>query len=120
MNSWKISKLSCVLTQGHRNKNRTAKIKYQRKQLDKGKKIFGITELRSHLNSELGAYNLLYEEKKEEELQDTDPKEYPLINGMEFDTIEYPKVDYIQNPIFLHVVLIKSMVGMKAAKLFLV
>jgi len=90
----------CINTGDTEIKNRTAKIKYQRKQLDKGKKIFGITELRSHLNSELGAYNLLYEEKKEEELQDTDPKEYPLINGMEFDTIEYPKVNYIQNPIF--------------------
>ena len=36
------------------------------------------------------------EEVKEE---DTDPKEYPLIDGLTFDTIEYPKVNLIVDPI---------------------
>ena len=91
----------CINTGDHEFKNRTQKIRYQRKQLANGKKIFGITELRSHLDSELEAYNLLFEQK-EEELQeaDKDPKEYPLIDGNEIDVIDYPKVDFIQNPIF--------------------
>ena len=40
-------------------------------------------------------------EQKEEELQeaDKDPKEYPLIDGLTLDSIEYPKVDYLMNPI---------------------
>ena len=91
----------CINTGDHEFKNRTQKIRYQRKQLENGKKIFGITELRSHLDSELEAYNLLFEQK-DEELQeaDKDPKEYPLIDGNEIDVIDYPKVDFIQNPIF--------------------
>ena len=53
-------------------------------------------------------------------MHETDQKEYPLISGLEFDTIEYPKVDYILNPIFTTVVSIRSMVIMKVVKLFLV
>ena len=87
----------CINTGDHELKNRTQKIRYQRKQLENGKKIFGITELRSHLESELEAYNLLFEEEVKEE--DTDPKEYPLIDGLTFDTIEYPKVNLIVDPI---------------------
>jgi hypothetical protein len=82
-------------------KNRM-KIDRQRTALASGKKVYGITELRSHLNSELEAYNLLFEQKEEElqELEtDKDPKEYPLIDGLTLDSIEYPKVDYLMNPI---------------------
>ncbi len=94
----------CINTGDHEIKNRTNKIKYQRKQLANGKKIFGITELRSHLNSELAAYSLLIDETEEElpeseKLFDTDPKEYPLIDGNMEDMIEYPKVEYLMNPI---------------------
>ena len=80
-------------------KNRL-KINRQRKALASGKKVYGITDLREHLDSELEAYNLLFEQK-EEELQeaDKDPKEYPLIDGLTLDSIEYPKVDYLMNPI---------------------
>ena len=80
-------------------KNRL-KINRQRKALASGKKVYGITDLREHLDSELEAYNLLFEQK-EEELQETDkdPKEYPLIDGLTLDSIEYPKVDYLMNPI---------------------
>jgi hypothetical protein len=90
----------CINTGDNEFKNRTRKINYQRKQLANGKKVYGITELRAHLDSELEAYNLLFEQKEEELPQDTDPDFYPLIDGSEFDLIEYPKVDYIQNPIF--------------------
>ena len=94
----------CINTGDNEIKNRTNKIKYQRKQLANGKKIFGITELRSHLNSELAAYSLLIDETEEElpeseKLFDTDPKEYPLIDGNMEDIIEYPKVEYLMNPI---------------------
>jgi hypothetical protein len=82
-------------------KNRM-KIDRQRAALANGKKVYGITDLREHLDSELEAYNLLFEQK-EEELQeqeiDKDPKEYPLIDGLTLDSIEYPKVDYLMNPI---------------------
>ena len=76
------------------------KIDRQRAALANGKKVYGITDLREHLDSELEAYNLLFEQK-EEELQETDkdPKEYPLIDGLTLDSIEYPKVDYLMNPI---------------------
>ena len=49
-------------------KNRL-KINRQRKALASGKKVYGITDLREHLDSELEAYNLLFEQK-EEELQE--------------------------------------------------
>jgi len=80
-----------------KNRLKTAR---QRKALASGKKVYGITDLREHLDSELEAYNLLFEQK-EEELQeaDKDPKEYPLIDGLTLDSIEYPKVDYLMNPI---------------------
>ena len=83
--------------------NRTEKIRYQRQQLQKGEKVFGISELRRHLGSELEAYNLLFEQK-EEELQEeelflSDPQEYPLIDAGMDDLIEYPPVDYLMNPI---------------------
>ena len=85
-------------------KNRM-KIDRQRAALANGKKVYGITDLREHLDSELEAYNLLFdtsdaEVPEQEQMHETDPKEYPLISGLEFDTIEYPKVDYILNPIF--------------------
>ena len=81
------------------------KIDRQRAALANGKKVYGITDLREHLDSELEAYNLLFdtsdaEVPEQEQMHETDPKEYPLISGLEFDTIEYPKVDYILNPIF--------------------
>ena len=80
-------------------KNRL-KINRQRKALANGKKVYGITELRSHLDSELEAYNLLFEQK-EEELQEAndDPTEYPLIDGLTLDATQYEKVDYLMNPI---------------------
>ena len=36
------------------------KINRQRKALASGKKVYGITDLREHLDSELEAYNLLF------------------------------------------------------------
>ena len=96
----------CNHTADDEIKNRTKKITYQRKQLKNGKEIFGITELRSFLGDvELAAYGLLIDQSEQEELQqeqqeNTDPKEYPLIDGLTLDSIEYPKVDYLMNPIF--------------------
>ena len=91
----------CINTGDHEFKNRTAKIPKQRKKLASGKtNVYGITELRDHLDSKLEAYNLLFEQKEEQLPQDTDPQEYPLIDGNEIDVIEYPPVDFIQNPIF--------------------
>ena len=92
----------CININDNEIKNRTKKISYQRKQLNSGKKIFGISELRRHLDSELEAYSLLIDDPQEDELQqhDEDPKEYPLISGLEFDSIEYPPVEYILNPVF--------------------
>ena len=95
----------CNHTADDEIKNRTKKITYQRKQLKNGKEIFGITELRSFLGDvELAAYGLLINQSEQEELQqeqqeNTDPKEYPLIDGLTLDSIEYPKVDYLMNPI---------------------
>ena len=95
----------CNHTADDEIKNRTKKITYQRKQLKNGKEIFGITELRSFLGDvELAAYGLLIDQSEQEELQqeqqeNTDPKEYPLIDGLTLDSIEYPKVDYLMNPI---------------------
>ena len=95
----------CNHTGDEEIKNRTKKITYQRKQLKNGKEIFGITELRSFLGDvELAAYGLLIDQSEQEELQqeqqeNTDPKEYPLIDGLTLDSIEYPKVDYLMNPI---------------------
>ena len=94
----------CNHTADDEIKNRTKKITYQRKQLKNGKEIFGITELRSFLGDvELAAYGLLIDQSEQEELQeqeiDKDPKEYPLIDGLTLDSIEYPKVDYLMNPI---------------------
>ena len=95
----------CDNTNDEEVKSRSKQIIYQRKQLKKGEKIFGITELRNFLGDvELAAYNLLIdasdELQEEQQKEDEDPKEYPLIDGLTFDTIEYPKVDYILNPIF--------------------
>ena len=91
----------CININDNEIKNRTKKISYQRKQLNSGKKIFGISELRRHLDSELEAYSLLIDDPQEEEFQqhDEDPKEYPLIDGGMDDLIEYPPVDYLMNPI---------------------
>ena len=95
----------CNHTADDEIKNRTKKITYQRKQLKNGKEVFGITELRSFLGDvELAAYGLLIDQSEQEELQqeqqeNTDPKEYPLIDGLTLDSIEYPKVDYLMNPI---------------------
>ena len=71
----------CININDNEIKNRTKKISYQRKQLNSGKKIFGISELRRHLDSELEAYSLLIDDPQEDEFQqhDEDPKEYPLI-----------------------------------------
>ncbi len=87
-------------------KNRL-KIARQRKNLEAGKNVYGIKDLASHLNvKSIPAYDLLKptEMDSNEPLEDamyaTDPKEYPLISGDVFDTIEYPKVDYIMEPIF--------------------
>ena len=81
-------------------KNRM-KIARQRKALASGKKnVYGITDLREHLDSKLEAYNLMFQQDQEEvKEEDTDPKEYPLIDGLTFDTIEYPKVNLIVDPI---------------------
>ncbi len=87
--------------------NRINKITYQRKQLKKGEEVFGITELRKFLGDvELAAYNLLIEHsatdapEEENKPEDDDPNYYPLIDGITFDSIEYPKVEYILNPVF--------------------
>ena len=58
------------------------KIERQRAALASGKKAFGITDLREHLDSELEAYNLLFdtsdaEVPEQEKMHETDPKEYP-------------------------------------------
>ena len=91
----------CNHTGDNEIKNRTNKITYQRKQLKNGKEIFGITELKSFLGDvELAAYSLLIDQSEQEQQEDTEPKDYPLIDGLTFDTIEYPHVDYILNPIF--------------------
>lgn len=86
-------------------KNRL-KIARQRKNLEAGKNVFGIKDLASHLDvKSIPAYDLLKPNEIDsneplEDLDATDPKEYPLISGDVFDTIEYPKVDYIMEPIF--------------------
>tara|TARA_R100001129_G_scaffold32694_2_gene21928 strand:- start:1136 stop:3166 length:2031 start_codon:yes stop_codon:yes gene_type:complete len=84
-------------------KNRL-KIARQRRNLETGKKkVFGITELRNALDAELKAYSLFNaatdDDVQEEDLSKFDPKEYPLINGNDFDLIEYPSVEYLVNPI---------------------
>ena len=83
-------------------KNRL-KIARQRKNLKAGKKVYGISELRNGLDAELKAYSLFSAaadgEEQEEDLSKSDPKEYPLISGNDFDLIEYPPVDYLVNPI---------------------
>ena len=81
------------------------KISRQRKNLKAGKNVFGIKDLANYFNVKtIPSYDLLKEIEKDqndlEGMEDSDPKEYPLISGLEFDTIEYPKVDYILNPIF--------------------
>ena len=80
------------------------KIARQRRNLKTGKKkVFGITELRNGLDAELKAYSLFSaasdDEEQEEDLSKSDPKEYPLINGNDFDVITYPTVEYLVNPI---------------------
>ena len=86
-------------------KNRL-KIARQRKNLEAGKNVFGIKDLASCLDvKSIPAYDLLKPNEIDsneplEDLDATDPKEYPLISGDVFDTIEYPKVDYIMEPIF--------------------
>ena len=86
-------------------KNRL-KIARQRKNLEAGKNVFGIKDLASYLDvKSIPAYDLLKPNEIDsneplEDLDATDPKEYPLISGDVFDTIEYPKVDYIMEPIF--------------------
>jgi len=93
----------CINTNDSEIKNRIKKISKQRAALKTDKKVYGITELRSHLVSELEAYNLLYEQE-EQELQEEDfykdePKEYPLIDGGMDELIEYAPVEYLMNPI---------------------
>ena len=84
-------------------KNRL-KIARQRRNLETGKKkVFGITELRNALDAELKAYSLFNAatdtEEQEEDLHKSDPKEYPLIDAGMDELIEYPKVEYLMNPI---------------------
>ena len=84
-------------------KNRL-KIARQRRNLETGKKkVFGITELRNALDAELKAYSLFKAatdtEEQEEDLHKSDPKEYPLIDAGMDELIEYPKVEYLMNPI---------------------
>ena len=82
------------------------KIARQRKNLKAGKNVYGIKDLASCLDvKSIPAYDLLKPEEDatpdvEVDLTATDPKEYPLISGDVFDTIDYPKVDYIMEPIF--------------------
>ena len=82
------------------------KVARQRKNLDADKNVYGIKDLASHLNvKSIPAYDLLKPTEMDsnepiEYVDSTDPKEYPLISGDVFDTIEYPKVDYIMEPIF--------------------
>ena len=86
-------------------KNRL-KIARQRKNLEVGKNVYGIKDLASCLYvKSIPAYDLLKPEEDaavdaQQLAEDSDPKEYPLIDGNTFDTIEYPKVDYIMKPIF--------------------
>ena len=81
------------------------KVARQRKNLDADKNVYGIKDLASHLNvKSIPAYDLLKPTEMDsnepiEYVDSTDPKEYPLISGDVFDTIEYPKVDYIMEPI---------------------
>ena len=82
------------------------KVARQRKSLSAGKNVYGIKDLASFFNvKSIPAYDLLKPEEDatpdvEEDVTASDPKEYPLIDGDMFDTIEYPKVDYIMEPIF--------------------
>ena len=82
------------------------KIARQRKNLEAGKNVYGIKDLASYLKvKSIPAYDLLKPEEDAavdalEEMEESDPKEYPLISGDMFETIDYPKVDYIMEPIF--------------------
>ena len=82
------------------------KIARQRKNLEAGKNVYGIKDLASYFNvKSIRAYDLLKPPEDaavdaQQLAEDSDPKEYPLIDGNTFDTIEYPKVDYIMKPIF--------------------
>ena len=82
------------------------KIARQRKNLEAGKNVYGIKDLASCLHvKSIPAYDLLKPEEDDavdtqEAMEESDPKEYPLISGDVFDTIDYPKVDYIMEPIF--------------------
>ena len=82
------------------------KIARQRKNLEAGKNVYGIKDLASCLHvKSIPAYDLLKPEEDaavdaQEAMEESDPKEYPLISGDVFDTIDYPKVDYIMEPIF--------------------
>ncbi|MDC0351037.1 AAA family ATPase [Candidatus Pelagibacter sp.] len=82
------------------------KIARQRKNLEAAKNVYGIKDLASYFNvKSIPAYDLLKPEEDaavdtQEAMEESDPKEYPLISGDVFDTIDYPKVDYIMEPIF--------------------
>tara|TARA_R110000851_G_scaffold109544_1_gene231913 strand:+ start:673 stop:2736 length:2064 start_codon:yes stop_codon:yes gene_type:complete len=84
------------------------KIARQRKNLEAGKNVYGIKDLASYLDvKSIPAYDLLKPEEDAadavddlEKMEQSDPKEYPLISGDVFETIDYPKVDYIMEPIF--------------------
>ena len=82
------------------------KIARQRKNLEAAKNVYGIKDLASYLKvKSIPAYDLLKPEEDaavdaQEAMEDSDPNQYPLIDGNTFDTIEYPKVDYIMKPIF--------------------
>ena len=85
-------------------KNRTDKISYQRKQLKADKNVFGIKDLSKFLNvKSIPAYDLLkvMEEEAAEaaDPKDSDPSDYPLIDGHMFDLQKYPKVEHLMNPI---------------------
>ena len=82
-----------------KNRMKTAR---QRQNLKEGKNVFGIKDLSKFLGDvELEAYNLLksQEEDAAQIVQDSDPKDYPLIDGNMEDVIEYPPVEYLMEPI---------------------
>tara|TARA_R100001126_G_scaffold63223_1_gene36092 strand:- start:572 stop:2596 length:2025 start_codon:yes stop_codon:yes gene_type:complete len=91
----------CTHTGDEEVKNRTDKIYYQRDQLHLGKNVYGIKDLSKFLNvKSIPAYDLLkVMEEEPADPKDSDPSDYPLIDGHMFDLQEYPKVEHLMNPI---------------------
>lgn len=95
-----VSRL-CVLTGDNEIKNRTAKLDYQKEQLAKGvEEVAGIKKLSQILGGiNLPAFDLIKnDDVEEEEVFDKD-KHYPIKSYVDMLNTEYPKPQYLLEPI---------------------